>query len=86
MIVSFMKCVVKCSFYKIKMSQHPEVDLNQNQILNQDQILNQNQIVNQEQILNQERKTRAKERKERKEEILKKLRASKEVINESPLI
>ncbi|XP_023321662.1 uncharacterized protein LOC111696322 isoform X2 [Eurytemora carolleeae] len=64
----------------------PEVDLNQNQILNQDQILNQNQIVNQEQILNQERKTRAKERKERKEEILKKLRASKEVINESPLI
>ena len=74
MIVSFMKCVVKCSFYKIKMSKHPEVDLNQNQ------------IVNQEQILNQERKTRAKERKERKEEILKKLRASKEVINESPLI
>ena len=74
MIVSFMKCVVKCSFYKIKMSQHPEVDLNQNQILNQGQ------------ILNPERKTRAKERKERKEEILKKLRASKEVINESPLI
>ena len=75
-----MKCVVKCSFYEIKMSQHPEVDLNQNQILNQDQILNQNQI------LNQERKTRARERKERKEEIKKKLRASREVINESPLI
>ena len=68
MIVSFMKRVVKCSFYKIKMSELPEVDLNQNQ------------------ILNQERKTRAKERKERKEEIKKKLRASKEVINESPLI
>ena len=69
-----MKCVVKCSFYEIKMSQHPEVDLNQNQIVNQDQ------------ILNQERKTRARERKERKEEIKKKLRASREVINESPLI
>ena len=25
MVVLFMKCVVKCSFYKIKMSQHPEL-------------------------------------------------------------